>query len=275
MRTARLDARIRQIVGERPYEIVWQSVYRFQSRCADRMRVGRVLLAGDCAHLYAPFGARGLNSGVPDAENAAWKLAFVLHGWAPEELLETYHLERHAAAVENLEVTSATMRFLVPPDEAHWSRRRALLDAAVADPAKVVDVDSGRFAEPFWYVDSPLTTADATRPFGGRPARGQLPTPGPGILIPDAPVTGGRRLRELVRDGLLLLTTSSVELDTGPVRIAQPDRTGPRRRRARSASRRGLADSSGRLCLRRAHRLVTTVAARGRPAYPQRRANAC
>jgi 3-(3-hydroxy-phenyl)propionate hydroxylase len=202
----RLDARIRQIVGERPYEIIWQSVYRFQSRCADRMRVGRVLLAGDCAHLYAPFGARGLNSGVPDAENAAWKLAFVLNGWAPEALLETYHLERHAAALENLDVTSATMRFLAPPDAAHWSRRRALLDAAVADPARVV---AGRFAEPFWYVDSPLTTADATRPFAGRPPRGQLPPPGPGILIPDAPITGGARLRELVRDGLLLLTTSS------------------------------------------------------------------
>ncbi|WP_199238151.1 FAD-dependent monooxygenase [Kribbella steppae] len=207
----RLDARIRQIVGDRPYEIVWQSVYRFQSRCADRMRVGRVLLAGDCAHLYAPFGARGLNSGVPDAENAAWKLAFVLHGWAPVELLETYHLERHAAALENLDVTSATMRFLVPPDAAHWSRRRALLDAALADPAKVADVDSGRFAEPFWYVDSPLTTADATRPFGGRPPRGQLPPPGPGIVVPDAPVTGGGRLRELVRDGLLLLTTDGTQ----------------------------------------------------------------
>ena len=96
----------------------------------DRMAVGLPLPVPVCgphagrpgaarrrrAHLYAPFGARGLNSGVPDAENAAWKLAFVLHGWAPEALLESYHDERHAAA-ENLEVTSATMRFLVPPDE--------------------------------------------------------------------------------------------------------------------------------------------------------------
>ncbi|WP_433158756.1 FAD-dependent monooxygenase [Kribbella sp. CA-247076] len=211
----RLDARIRHVIGDRPYELEWQSVYRFQSRCVDRMRAGRVLLAGDCAHLYAPFGARGLNSGVPDAENAAWKLAFVLHGWAPPELLETYHVERHAAALENLAVTSATMRFLVPPDEEHWVRRRALLDAAVSDPAKVAEVDSGRFAEPFWYVDSPLTTPDPTRPFGGRPTRGQLPMPGPGIIVPDTPVTGGSRLRELVRDGLLLLTTTgTAELPT-------------------------------------------------------------
>ena len=78
-----LDGRIRQIVGERDYEIVWRSVYRFHSRVVDRMRVGRVLIAGDAAHLVSPFGARGLNSGVADAENAAWKIAFVGHGWAP------------------------------------------------------------------------------------------------------------------------------------------------------------------------------------------------
>lgn len=59
-----LDARIRRIVGERPYEIVWLSVYRFHERVADEFRVGRVFLAGDAAHLFAPFGARGLNSGV-------------------------------------------------------------------------------------------------------------------------------------------------------------------------------------------------------------------
>ena len=103
---------------------MWKSVYRFHARSVDRMRVGRVLLAGDCAHLVAPFGARGLNSGVADAENAAWKLAFVLHGWAPDALLDSYDVERLAAAQENLEVTSSTMRFLVPQDEAEWEARR-------------------------------------------------------------------------------------------------------------------------------------------------------
>lgn len=110
-----LDRRIRQIIGDDlDYEIVWKSVYRFHARLVDRMRVGRVLVAGDCAHLVSPFGARGLNSGVGDAENAAWKLAFVLRGWADESLLDTYDAERRAAALENIEVTSATMDFLVP-----------------------------------------------------------------------------------------------------------------------------------------------------------------
>jgi 3-(3-hydroxy-phenyl)propionate hydroxylase len=215
-RNGALQERIRRIVGERDYELVWRSVYRFSSRCVNQMRVGRVLLAGDCAHLLAPFGARGLNSGVPDAENAAWKLAFVLHGWAPPALLDSYHDERHAAAAENLAVTGATMRFLVPADDAQWQARRELLAAAMSDPAARERIDSGRFAEPFWYTESPLTTPDPTRPFPGRPARGEMPPVVPGVLLPDAPVrVRGReeihRVRELLRDGLTLLTTEGVD----------------------------------------------------------------
>lgn len=224
----RLDARIRQIIGDRPYEIVWKSVYRFHARSVDRMRVGRTLLAGDCAHLVAPFGARGLNSGVPDAENAAWKLAFVLHGWAPEALLDSYDVERLAAARENLEVTSHTMRFLVPQDEAEREARRRLLEEAGNAPDAKSRIDSGRFAEPFWYVDSPLTTPDPNRRFGGRPPLGQMPEVVPGVLVPDAPVTlAGRpdviRLRQLVRDGLLALTTDGV--DAADVEVALKEAT--------------------------------------------------
>jgi 2-polyprenyl-6-methoxyphenol hydroxylase-like FAD-dependent oxidoreductase len=199
-----LDARVRMIIGDRPYEIVWSSVYRFASRIADRMRVGRVLLAGDAAHVVSPFGARGLNSGVADAENAAWKVAWALHGRAGPALLESYHVERPAAAVENVAVTSATMDFLVPPDAERAAHRADVLDRAATDPGARALVDSGRLAEPFWYVDSPLTTPDPTRPFAGRPPRGQVPPPGPGVLVPDVPV-GDTRLRALARDGFLLI----------------------------------------------------------------------
>lgn len=199
-----LDARVRAIIGDRPYELVWTSVYRFQSRCADRFRVGRVLLAGDAAHLVSPFGARGLNSGVADAENAAWKIAWALRGADGPGLLESYHAERYAAAVENIEVTTATMDFLVPPDAQRAAHRADVLARAAADPAARAQVDSGRLYEPFWYVDSPLTTADPTRPFAGRPPRGAVPPPGPGVLVPDVPVAGSR-LRALARDGFLLI----------------------------------------------------------------------
>lgn len=205
-----LNRRIRQVIGDRPYEIVWKSVYRFHSRVVDRMRVRRVLVAGDAAHLISPFGARGLNSGVMDAENAAWKIAFVLRDWAPESLLESYHAERHAAALENIEVTSATMRFLVPSTDEDARHRLEVLERAVTDPAAQAQVDSGRLAEPFWYVTSPLTTPDERRPFPGRPARGDVPVPAPGVLVPDCPVTvAGRpdivRLRQLAREGVTIL----------------------------------------------------------------------
>jgi 3-(3-hydroxy-phenyl)propionate hydroxylase len=208
------DERIRAVIGDRPYELRWSSVYRFHSRVTDRMRAGRVLLAGDLAHLVSPFGARGLNSGVQDAENAAWKLAFVLHGWAGEALLDSYHTERHAAALENLDVTGATMRFLVPGTEAEHRHRRTVLEAATSDPAARAAVDSGRLAEPFWYTDSPLTTPSPRHPAAGRPPRGAVPPAGPGVLIPDAPVTiDGQptRLRALARDGFLLLAGDRVD----------------------------------------------------------------
>jgi pentachlorophenol monooxygenase/3-(3-hydroxy-phenyl)propionate hydroxylase len=206
---------------------VWSSVYRFQSRLVDRMRVGRVLLAGDVAHLVSPFGARGLNSGVADAENAAWKLAFVLAGWAGEDLLESYHVERHAAAVENLDVTTATMRFLVPGTAADRQLRLSTLSSAAVDPTARARVDSGRLAEPFWYVDSPLTTPNPSRPFAGRPPRGTVSPPGPGLLTPDVPITiDGRvsRLRAVARDGFLLLAADDVDIDD--VRAAAHRATG-------------------------------------------------
>ncbi|QGK69184.1 pentachlorophenol monooxygenase [Allosaccharopolyspora coralli] len=221
-----LDDRIRAIIGDRQYEIVWQSVYRFHSRVASRMRCDRILLAGDAAHLYSPFGARGLNSGVGDAENAAWKIAYVGRGWAPEGLLETYHDERHAAARENLAVTTATMNFLVPPDEERAQRRTEILESATTEPGARADVDSGRLSEPFWYCVSPLTTPDPRRPAVDRPPRGQVPPAGPGVLLPDVPVRtpdGPSRLRALARDGFLLLAGAEVETAAARRTVAHVD----------------------------------------------------
>ncbi|MDR7304092.1 FAD-dependent monooxygenase [Haloactinomyces albus] len=233
-----LDARIRRIIGDRPYDIVWKSLYRFHSRVVDRMRVGRVLLAGDCAHLVSPFGARGLNSGVQDAENAAWKLAFVLHGWADEALLDSYHDERHAAARENLEVTGATMRFLVPQNDRDRLRREEILDRACTDSGAWPEVDSGRLAEPYWYSGSPLTTLSDTLPRAARPPRGSAPRPGPGVLVPDVPIAafgkGSTRFREVARGGFLLLACGDIDervvrqaaatVTAAPVRLLHLDR---------------------------------------------------
>jgi pentachlorophenol monooxygenase/3-(3-hydroxy-phenyl)propionate hydroxylase len=225
-RTGGIDRRIRHIIGDRDYEVVWQSIYRFHARHTDRMRVGRVLIAGDCAHLVSPFGARGLNSGVQDAENAAWKVAFVLHGWGGEDLLASYEQERLAAALENIEVTSATMDFLVPQDEQALQHRLEVLERAITDPGAREQVNSGRLAEPFWYVDSPLTTPHPTRTFPGRPPRGQAPPVVPGVIVPDVPIAGAdvsqaTRLRQIARDGFLVLTADDVDTSTVTAAVEQ------------------------------------------------------
>ncbi|MBK8469923.1 MAG: FAD-dependent monooxygenase [Candidatus Phosphoribacter sp.] len=204
-----LDRRIRQVIGDQDYRIDWVSVYRFHARSADRYQVGRFLLAGDVAHIVAPFGARGLNSGVPDVENAAWKIAFELKGWAGPGLVKSYESERQAAARENLAITAATMDFLVPQTDEAREHRTQVLERAKSDPSAVALVDSGRLAEAFWYVESRLTTAAPDRFWPGRPPRGQAPAAVPGVILPDAATSGaahGRsRVRELARDGLLVL----------------------------------------------------------------------
>jgi 3-(3-hydroxy-phenyl)propionate hydroxylase len=215
-RSGKLDARIRAIIGpDADYTVVWKSMYSFHGRRAEHMKVGRVFLAGDCAHMVAPFGARGLNSGVHDAENAAWKLAFVLRGWAPAALLQTYDTERLAAADENLVITETTMRFLVPQNKAELDYRLDVLERAVKEPEARRLVDSGRMYEPFWYIDSPLTTPNPSRPFPGRPARGQVLPPLPGVIVPDLPITDPEhpevfRLRDIARDGILVLVVDEV-----------------------------------------------------------------
>jgi 2-polyprenyl-6-methoxyphenol hydroxylase-like FAD-dependent oxidoreductase len=151
--SGRLDRRIRAIVGERPYELVWLTAYRFHERVASRFRAGRVFLAGDAAHLFAPFGARGMNSGIEDARNLGWKLALVLAAEAPEGLLDSYETERRAAALENLRVTSATMRFMAPPTRLHRLVRNAILRASVRSRRARRFVDSGKLAEPAVYGD--------------------------------------------------------------------------------------------------------------------------
>ncbi|MER6144572.1 rifampin monooxygenase [Streptomyces sparsogenes] len=85
----------------------WLSRFGDGTRLAERYRTGRVLLAGDAAHIHPPMGGQGLNLGIQDAFNLGWKLAAEVGGWAPEGLLDTYHSERHPVAAEVLDNTRA------------------------------------------------------------------------------------------------------------------------------------------------------------------------
>ncbi|OLR90567.1 pentachlorophenol monooxygenase [Actinokineospora bangkokensis] len=194
----RLDARIRAVVGDADYDLLWASSYTFHQRRVPTMHVDRVLLAGDAAHLMSPFGARGMNSGLADVENAAWKLAATRQGWAGPALLPTYDAERGAAAEENLRVTATTMRFLVPADDAQRAHRLATLTAARTDDSAKAAIDSGKFSEPFWYLDSPLTTPAPADALAAFPRGANEPRPPlPGVLCPDVPLPGAARLRDL------------------------------------------------------------------------------
>ncbi|MER6142445.1 rifampin monooxygenase [Streptomyces sparsogenes] len=90
----------------------WLSRFGDATRLAERYRVGRVLLAGDAAHIHPPTGGQGLNLGVQDAFNLGWKLAAQIRGWAPETLLDTYEAERHPVAEDVLDNTRAQMELL-------------------------------------------------------------------------------------------------------------------------------------------------------------------
>jgi 2-polyprenyl-6-methoxyphenol hydroxylase-like FAD-dependent oxidoreductase len=140
-RNGRLDARIRALVGfDTPYELTWLTSYRFHQRCASRFRARNAFLCGDAAHLVAPFGARGLNSGIEDARVLAETLAL---GRDPDG----YESRRRRAALEHLRVTGNTMRFMAPPTPLHRLRREAILRGSVHVPRLRRYIDSGRLPD--------------------------------------------------------------------------------------------------------------------------------
>lgn len=155
-----MDRRIKSLIGEIPYELVWLSDYRFHQRMLDRLQHGRVFFLGDAAHLMAPFGARGMNSAIHDVENLGWKLARVLHEEAPETLLGTYQLERHPAQSHDQAVTTSTMRFITPHTLVQRIHRIAVLRLSKYFKAARQRVNSGRMIEPFTYQPSPILIAD-------------------------------------------------------------------------------------------------------------------
>ena len=181
--------RVREVIGARPFDVVWKSLYTFHQRCAKRFRQGPVFLLGDAAHLMAPFGARGMNSGVQDAWNLGWKLALAERGLAAESLLDTYELERRPAALENLRITAESMDFIAPESRGRRLTRDLILRGSLHFPALRKRVNSGRLSSPSRYPDSPVILPDeidAGPPAGSLAPRAARPFPnrlGFGFLV--------------------------------------------------------------------------------------------
>ncbi len=170
--------------GEIPeMELVWASVYTFACMRMERLRHGRVLFAGDAAHGVSPFGARGANSGIQDADNLAWKLAWVIHGRAPEALLETYAREREFAADDNIRHSTRSTDFITPKSAASRLFRTAVLDLARDFGFARKLVNSGRLSLPTTLSESSLNTGDAEA-FGGALALGAPMVDAPVARVP-------------------------------------------------------------------------------------------
>src|SRR6201997_5538203 len=170
--------RIARMLGHNQFEFEWISLYKFQCRRMDRFVHGRVIFAGDSAHQVSPFGARGANSGLEDAENLSWKLNRVLRGTSPESLLESYQIERSAAADENIRESTRSTDFMAPATPQEARLRKAVLSLAKETEFGKRMVNGGRLSVPSIY-DSPLSTADGDAWRGG---------PRPGASMPDAPI---------------------------------------------------------------------------------------
>lgn len=169
------------------HDPTWISRFTDASRQAVSYRSGRVLLAGDAAHIHSPHGGQGLNTGVQDAVNLGWKLAQVIRGTSPASLLDTYHAERHPVAARVLQNTMAQVA-LTTPDDRH--------DALRAQFAALLALD-----EPRKHIAAMLTGLDIHYDLGaGHPLLGRR--------MPDLELrtaAGSRRVYALLREGRPLL----------------------------------------------------------------------
>jgi 3-(3-hydroxy-phenyl)propionate hydroxylase len=157
----RILPRVRALLGQdADFSLEWASVYTFACRRMERFVQGRVVFAGDAAHGVSPFGARGANSGVQDAENLAWKLDAVLGGRAGPALLDSYGLEREFAADENILNSTRSTDFITPKSAASRLFRDAVLGLARDHPFARRIVNSGRLSVPAVLSHSPLNTPD-------------------------------------------------------------------------------------------------------------------
>jgi 3-(3-hydroxy-phenyl)propionate hydroxylase len=170
------------MMGERGvWAPIWITIYKANALTLESYRHDRVLFGGDAAHLVPIFGVRGANSGIDDADNLAWKLAFVVRGLASEGLLDSYSAERVFAAHENLSYGTKSTEFMAPPSFAFELMRKAVLSLAIKHE-RVRSLINPRQTSAITYTASPLNTAE-TEP--GTFTAG----PPPGAVLSECPLT--------------------------------------------------------------------------------------
>lgn len=153
--------RVKSMLGENiSFQLKWSSIYQFKCRRLDKLRHDRVFFIGDAAHQMSPFGARGANSGIQDADNLGWKLSHVINGNASDKLLDSYHVERSFAATENIKHSTRSTHFISPPSKIKRLFRDCVLELAQSAPFARAMINSGRLSTPTHYYHSSLVTTD-------------------------------------------------------------------------------------------------------------------
>ncbi|GAU02525.1 pentachlorophenol 4-monooxygenase [Burkholderia stabilis] len=167
------------MMGERgPWSPIWITIYKANALTLERYRHGRVLFCGDAAHLVPIFGVRGANSGIDDADNIAWKLAYAIRGLASDTLLDSYSDERVFATHENLRYGTKSTEFMAPPSFAFELMRTAVLTLAVRHPA-LRSLINPRQTSAIAYAASPLNAAERDTFAAG---------PAPGTVLAECPL---------------------------------------------------------------------------------------
>lgn len=191
--------------GHLPWHVVWTSVYRAGAMTLARYRHDRILFAGNAAHAMPIFGVRGLNSGFDDADNLAWKLAFVARGDADACLLDSYSQERIAAFHVNAENAMRSTEFMSPPSRGFDLLREAALSLAGRHRG-IAHLINPRQTQAVRYDDSPLSSPGDALPCG----------PQAGEAMPDLPLGPRQHLSDLLQAPafhLLVLDEALAPLD--------------------------------------------------------------
>jgi 3-(3-hydroxy-phenyl)propionate hydroxylase len=156
-----VQAHLDYIGADLPWEIEWVTLYKPNTLTLARYNHGRVLYSGDAAHLLPVFGVRGVNTGVQDGNNLAWKLSSVVRGIAPPSLLDSFTHERLADAKRICFEAARSTRMMAPPSRGYRILRDAVLQLSV-DHEFTRPLLHWRTSRPMDYADSPLTTTDPT-----------------------------------------------------------------------------------------------------------------
>jgi hypothetical protein len=192
-----------------PFEMLSVNEWTQHLLCADRYADGRVFIAGDAAHLLIPTGGLGMNTGVGDATDLAWKLAATLAGWGGPQLLHSYEAERRPISLRNIEASGAAMA-----GRESWRAATTL-----AEMAQRFDVEQRKVTEilgieaGYQYVDSPIVAVEA----GERPDpnnRAYVPTTWPGARLPHVWLDDGSALHDRLGAGYTLLRLGGTRAST-------------------------------------------------------------